>query len=115
MKKYNVLFKALNSVLVISFLSTPISVNANYEPKPCANVSDYDKKKACLNKLAAKEEKKLERINNRNKRIDRALKVGCGADKVAGPVAGKVVKGGSYAYKAGRYAGDKITGQKPCK
>ena len=48
--------------------------------------------------------------------LNTTMNVACAADKYVAPVAAsKYAPGGDLAYSAGRAAGDKLTGQTPCK
>lgn len=80
---------------------------------PCSGLTG-EARKQCLNAEIERGNKELEKINKRNKRLDTAIKVACGTDKVIGAVAsgaGHVAGGtaGSLAAK-GTYAGARAAG-----
>lgn len=82
--------------------------------KPCAGLSGHARTD-CLKAGIASAGAKSDAEEKKTKQLDTALKVGCGADKVAAVGAGEAARGGGIAYEAGRKVGDKITGQEPCK
>ena len=87
--------------------------NAPSQQKPCPGLTGKARTD-CLQAEVARGRRESDAGNKKVQRLDKAIKVACGADKVAPVAAGAVAKGGSLAYKAGRAVGDKATGQKPC-
>ena len=87
--------------------------NTPTQQKPCAELSGKARTN-CLNAELKRGLRESEAARRKSARLDKAMKVACGADKAAPVAANAAAKGGALAYKGGRAVGDKLTGQKPC-
>ena len=88
--------------------------NVPTQQKPCPGLTGKARTD-CLRAEVERTRRESEAANKKAARLDKAMKVACGADKAAPVAAGAVAKGGGLAYKGGRAVGDRITGQQPCK
>jgi hypothetical protein len=106
--------KLLTLALGVVVLSAFTGLSVAYSQPLCPGLSG-EARTNCLHAEVERGKRESEAANRKAARLDKAMKVACGADK-AGPVAaGTAAQGGGLAYKAGRAVGDKVTGQKPCK
>ena len=96
--------------LGLACIGAPIST---YAAPPCAGLTGLSRTQ-CLKAEVARGARETEKINKKNSRLDKALKVACGADTAASAVsgaAGKVVAGTpGYVAAKGTYVGTRAAG-----